>query len=546
LVGVFGRASLALFGASVLFMGSDCLQPTEITLSLSTNVPCAQMQGVTIAVGDASEVETMAPQTETQACSSSGNVGTIVVIPAGSKSAEIDVKVVGGVNRDPTTCTAPSYGTGCIVARRSLAFIPHTPLVLDIGLSLACDGVVCPTDETCVQGACTSSLVQNPQDCTQPGTCGQSALEPTNAPPLPPSPLVCGNTAGLQSAAAWPMLGNCPTHIGRTATKSAQTSHVRWSVSAGAGVTSGIAIAADGTIYAGGSNGKLYAFANSGSLKWSTGVGSSSFLNTVPAIAQDGSIYIGNQDANLYSVSAGGTVAWKYAIGGQLFTSANVGGDGTIYVGGAEGNAAYALANDGALKWKLGVSDNVDSSPAIGFDGSIYVGSENSNLYSLSAAGAQEWAFDDKEGGAQTPVIAENGDVFFNGKSSICGVDTQGSLVWATPTTDDATIPAIGWDGTLYAGSADGGFYAFDGTKGTVKWHLTSLGAFDTSNQPIVGGDGVIYIGTTTGVFYAFTPAGSMLWKIETGGAIHGPAAIGSDGTLYFGSDDENIYAIGP
>jgi hypothetical protein len=537
----------ALIASAVLVGTPHCQSPTEVTLSISTNVPCAQLKGVSITVGPASEVETMAPGTVTQSCSGSGDVGTIVVVPGGDKNASVDIKVVAGVNRDPASCVAPAYGTGCIVARRSLEFLPHTPLVLDIALSLACNGVVCATDETCVQGSCTSSQVQNPESCKTAGTCGQGALQPTNAPPEPPSPLVCGNTAGLQSAAAWPMLGYCPTHIGRGPNVGSKTGHVRWTASAGASVSGGIAVAADGTIYAGAGDGKLYAVDPKGTVKWSTLVGASSFVNAVPAIAQDGSIYLGNQDENLYALTSAGTVTWKYKIGGQLFTSANVAGDGTIYMGGSGGeHAAFALHNNGTLAWMFAVGGDVDSSPAIGFDDTVYVGSEDSNLYALTTTGTKTWAFPDTEEGAQTPVIGIDGSVYFNGKASICSIDPQGKLVWVTPMTNDATIPAIGWDGTVFAGSSDGGFYAFDGARGKIKWHLESLGNFDTGTQPTIGGDGTIYVGTTTGEFYAFTPSGSVLWKLMAGGGIHGPAAIAADGTVYFGSDDNKLYAVGP
>ncbi len=541
-IGLGGLLCLAVVGGT-----AHCLQATEVTLSITTDVPCAQLTGVTITVGPASEVETMSPGTETQSCAGTGNVGTIGLVPAGSKTEAVDIKIVGGVNRDPATCLAPAYGTGCIVARRSLAFIPHTPLTLDVLLSVDCNGVVCAADETCVAGACTSSAVENPSTCTKAGVCSQATLAPAMVPTQPSSPLVCGNMAGLQSAAPWPMLGYCPTHVSRAARVSSQSNHVLWTASAGGAVAGGIAIAADGTIYAGAGDGKLYAFDSSGATKWATAVGASGFTNAVPAIAEDGSIYIGNQDESFYSVTPAGDVSWKYDIGGQLFTSATIGSDGTIYVGGSAGESeGFALNNNGTLKWSFTTGQEVDSSPAIGFDGTVYIGSEDANIYALDGTGQKNWAFNDNEGGAQTPVIGTDGTVYFNGKNSMCAVDSAGKLLWVTATTNQSTIPAIGWDGTVYAASTDGGLYAFDGAKGTIKWHLTGLGAFDWLMQPIIGGDGTIYIGSTTGEFYAFTASGSTLWTYMTGGAIHGPAAIGGDGTLYFGSDDQKLYALGP
>ena len=37
---------------------------------------------------------------------------------------------------------------------------------------------------------------------------------------------------------------------------------------------------------------------------------------------------------------------------------------------------------------------------------------------------------------------------------------------------------------------------------------------------------------------------GTVLWEFETGGRVLSSPAIGSDGTIYVGSDDKKLYAI--
>ncbi len=37
---------------------------------------------------------------------------------------------------------------------------------------------------------------------------------------------------------------------------------------------------------------------------------------------------------------------------------------------------------------------------------------------------------------------------------------------------------------------------------------------------------------------------GTVLWEFETGGGVYSSPAIGSDGTVYVGSDDGKLYAI--
>lgn len=44
---------------------------------------------------------------------------------------------------------------------------------------------------------------------------------------------------------------------------------------------------------------------------------------------------------------------------------------------------------------------------------------------------------------------------------------------------------------------------------------------------------------------YAIRPDGTELWNYVADGTIVGAAAIGADGSIYFGSNDGFLYAIG-
>jgi hypothetical protein len=159
-----------------------CESPTEVTLVLTTDVPCSALDGTTITVGAADEIESKAPVAETVDCSSSSsglnNIGTFVVVPSGSRSASFEVRIVSGVAQQARNCArgnqAPNY-TGCIVARRELAFIPHTPLILPIAMRMDCENVRCATDETCVEGECVSDMISDPARCAGAG-CSEGEL----------------------------------------------------------------------------------------------------------------------------------------------------------------------------------------------------------------------------------------------------------------------------------------------------------------------------------------------------------------------------------
>ncbi len=518
---------------------AHCQAPTEVFVHVTTDVPCDQLEGVTITVGNVGEVETKPSTTSTADCQN-GELGTLAVVPSGAKDQELTIKVIAGVKRDAETCTAPGYGTGCIVARRTIRYVEHSKLPLGVMLRSSCNGVVCATDQTCVNGGCASASVSS-------ASCGTACDETSLAaagPAQAPSPLVCGDAAGLQPGSPWPMLGGCSTHIARSAHVGPQTSRILWKAPVGGAIATGISISAEGTIYAGAGDNKLYAIDPRGTLKWATQLGGN-FGATVPAIGRDGTLYVGNNDKNLYALSPAGAVVWKYPIGGALFTSPALGGDGAIYVGGGTGQSSmFALTSEGKLRWQFPTKGDMLSSPVINLGGAVLTGSEDSKLYAVNPDSTSKWTFNVGEG-SQTPVIGANGIAYFAGKAALCAVDDKGALRWVTQTKTWASIPAIGSDGTVYTTELNGTLTAFDGTTGVPKWG-TALGPSDWQNQPIVGGDGTIYIGSTNSIFYAVAPDGKVKWQLKTAGAIHGPAAIGADGTLYFGSDDKNLYAIAP
>ena len=57
---------------------------------------------------------------------------------------------------------------------------------------------------------------------------------------------------------------------------------------------------------------------------------------------------------------------------------------------------------------------------------------------------------------------------------------------------------------------------------------------------PAIGADGTIYFGSTDQYLYAFSPAQDPAnpqpkWKYKTGGGIQNSPTIGLDGTIYVG-----------
>lgn len=148
-----------------------CSGPTEMTIRVTTRIPCHALKGVAIAVAPTSSdaehrVETNFYAAETTQCDSDSVVGTLVLTPG---SSSFSVIVVAGVDGNVTACAPPLY-RGCIVARRRLSFVEHKSFDVPIDLTPDCVDVPCNTDTSCVHGNCKSvETACDAESCTQVG-----------------------------------------------------------------------------------------------------------------------------------------------------------------------------------------------------------------------------------------------------------------------------------------------------------------------------------------------------------------------------------------
>ena len=74
------------------------------------------------------------------------------------------------------------------------------------------------------------------------------------------------------------------------------------------------------------------------------------------------------------------------------------------------------------------------------------------------------------------------------------------------------------------------------------KWSFTAEASIRST--PTVDYDGTIYFGSDDDYLYALNPDKSLRWRFKTGGDIRSSPAVAPDGTVYVGSDDNKLYAV--
>ncbi len=177
-----GRAR-KLWALLALGCTGACQEPTEIRLEIATSIPaCKDVKLTAIAAGRPGDVGQRAFSAETNKCeSATGKIGSLVLVPSGGDGDALGVQAVTALGQmTPGSCKDNGYKVlagqsgGCIVQRRQLRFVPHTPLTLPITMAASCIDVPCDQETTCRSGSCVPRELPDPEGCTLPGGCGGS------------------------------------------------------------------------------------------------------------------------------------------------------------------------------------------------------------------------------------------------------------------------------------------------------------------------------------------------------------------------------------
>ena len=250
----------------------------------------------------------------------------------------------------------------------------------------------------------------------------------------------------------------------------------------------GVTADAQGRIYATGDNGALSAYTPGGDFLWSVLTDGTA---TTPLLlsADERMLYTGTSKEQLDAYATDdGRKLWGAPLGGVAGAPA-LAGDGTIYIGSADG-ALHAIAPDGTLRWRYPSQGFVQTAPAIGGD-TIYGATDQGVVFALDLSGKQRWR---AELGAEATGLTRGADgtlYVTTADGALHALAPDGAPRWATPLGGGRpTAPASAPDGRIYVG-------AEDGRLRVVAPNATIAGVFDLKAPlriaPLIGRDGAIY-----------------------------------------------------
>jgi eukaryotic-like serine/threonine-protein kinase len=244
-------------------------------------------------------------------------------------------------------------------------------------------------------------------------------------------------------------------------------------------------VLADGRIYIGSADGKVYAVsADKGDVLWTYQTGAQ--IRATPTLAE-GVLYVGSWDSSMYALDAQtGALRWQTPIGGQVQTTALVSGN-LIYSASRKASVVALDTATGQLQWEYSYGANmwVESSPTL-VDSTLYIGSSGTQMI---------FGFDAKTGKKQMNYLSH-------------------AFCWSRPLVVDQTLVI----GCTNVQSKHQGLFALAigpnvlkdiPLKLTPSWQLPMAGSLESSgdwsgvaSSPILAGS-LIYFGGLDGALYA-------------------------------------------
>jgi outer membrane protein assembly factor BamB len=382
--------------------------------------------------------------------------------------------------------------------------------------------------------------------------------------PRPPPTTTGPVTAAVTASATGPSIassgdaGLVTDHAARTLHEDSHRTHrahgvgprtprLSWSHDVGGAIEAQIVTSPDEqTLYAASLGGSLTALDREGKVRWTVPLGDRAY--GTPLVDGDGNIYLGSDAKLFYAIAPSGSIKWKLEVDGEADTSAVFDGKGRLVFG--AGSTLYAVTAQGTAVWRFRAGGKIFSSPAVTDGGVLVFGAQDGRLYGVDEGGNRVFSTD--LGGDVDASPATEGSAIYVGtdRGEVVKLDERGQIVWRVVVGGFVRgALSIARGGDVLAGvygpsprvvrvTPEGAVAASFAIQGT------GAPEFGVHGAPLEDDAHSLYFGAQDDALYAVGPDGALLFRFETGGDVDAPATLLSDGSLVFASDDGKVYYL--
>jgi outer membrane protein assembly factor BamB len=385
---------------------------------------------------------------------------------------------------------------------------------------------------------------RRPVNTPRPGSIIAGHVEP--APKT--TPLAPQTAQAFVSEGPPRMLHLDPRHTNRSPYVGPTHARIAWTFDSGGPIEAAPAVLDDDTIVVASLGGKLLAITNEGKVRFSLDLEDRAYSS--PLVTGDG-IFVGSDAHKLFGVRPTGGVRFRLDTDGDADTGATAAPWGGIVF--ASGKVIYAALPNGTLLWRFRTRKKAFSSPAVGDDGTVYVGSQDHHLYAILPDGKLRWRVNLESDVDSSPAIGDDGTVFVgtDRPEVVAVAPLDGRVLWRTNVGGYVRGPlSIGRSGTVLVGTygPTPRVIALDPRSGTFKvlFGIAGTGSaeFGIHGGPVEDAAGHLFFGAQDDFVYAIDADGHLIWKAQTRGDVDAPLVITPQGKLLAGSDDGKLYAF--
>jgi outer membrane protein assembly factor BamB len=369
------------------------------------------------------------------------------------------------------------------------------------------------------------------------------------------APFASNDDAGARSSANVPqgaprMLHGSSQRTHRSEARGPRAAKIGWQVHLDGPVASQVTTSADeATLYASTLGGSVVALARAdGTRLWSSNLGDRVY--TAPLVDSEGRVFVGTDAKKFVALSPKGESVFRLDLDGEADTSATFAKDGTILF--AAGKTVYDVRRSGDMVWRFSAKKKVFTAPAVTDDGLVIVGSQDHRVYAIAPSGALAWSVDlgaDVDG---APAVGDDGSIYVGTDAGeVVKVEEKG-VAWRARVSGFVRGPlSIARNGDVVVGTYGPVPHVVRvSPAGLVReiFAIRGTGAaeFGIHGGPVEDADGNLYFGAQDDAVYAVDPSGALRWRFETHGDVDGPLTLLSDGALVVASEDGTVTLLLP